>query len=101
MGAENALLHDEDGCVARLREGRKVRTWRARLAPREGLSTVGSGDSFLAGFLAGWYAKEPAEAALRLGVACGAANTQILGAGVFDPGDVEAFARQVEVAALE
>lgn len=100
-GAENALLHDEEGCVARVREGRKARTWRARFTPREGLSTVGSGDSFLAGFLAAWYAKEPPQAALRLGVACGAANTQTLGAGVFDPADVEAFARQVEVTALE
>src|SRR5262249_27239580 len=72
-----------------------------RFTPREGLSTVGSGDSFLAGFLAGWYAKEPPQAALRLGVACGAANTQTLGAGVFDPADLEALARPVEVTAPE
>jgi fructose-1-phosphate kinase PfkB-like protein len=38
---------------------------------------------------------------MGVGVVCGAANTQTLGAGVFDPADVEAFARQVEVTALE
>jgi 1-phosphofructokinase len=101
MGAGSALLHDEDGCVARLRDGKRARTYRARLDRMEVVSTVGSGDAFLAGYLAGWYAKERAETALRLAVACGAANTQTLGAGVFDPGDVEAFARQVEVEAIE
>ena len=32
-----------------------------------------------------------------LAVACGAANTQRFGAGVFDPADVEALMRRVEV----
>jgi 1-phosphofructokinase/tagatose 6-phosphate kinase len=97
MGADTALLHHESGCVARVREGREHGTWRATLRPLEVVSTVGSGDAFLAGFLAAWYGRERADSALRLGVACGAANTQTLGAGRFDPADVEAFARQVEV----
>jgi 1-phosphofructokinase family hexose kinase len=97
MGASSALLHDEDGAVVRMREGKRARTYRARLPRLEVVSTVGSGDAFLAGYLAGWYAKDGPEATLRLAVACGAANTQTLGAGVFDPADVEAFARQVEV----
>ena len=63
----------------------------------EVVSTVGSGDAFLAGFLAAWYAREAPDVALRLAVACGAANTQALGAGVLDPADAEAFARQVDV----
>jgi hypothetical protein len=33
-------------------------------------------------------------------VACGAANTLRLGAGVFDPDDVDAFARRVEIAEI-
>jgi 1-phosphofructokinase/tagatose 6-phosphate kinase len=101
MGPENALLHHEEGCVARLREGRRSNTWRARLPRMEGVSTVGSGDAFLAGFLSGWSAKESPERALRLALACGAANTQTLGAGVFDAADVEAYARQVEVTRLD
>mgnify|MGYP001287766011 CR=1 FL=1 len=101
MGAGSALIHDEAGCVARLRDGRTRHTWRARLdALPEVVSTVGSGDAFLAGFLSAWYAKEAPEQALRLAVACGAANTQSLGAGVFDPADVDAFARQVDVSPI-
>ena len=37
------------------------------------------------------------EAALALAVACGAANTQRFGAGVFDPADVESLMRRVEI----
>ena len=42
---------------------------------------------------------QPPETALALAVACGAANTQRFGAGVFDPSDVEALMRRVEVVA--
>jgi fructose-1-phosphate kinase PfkB-like protein len=34
-------------------------------------------------------------------VACGAANTQRFGAGVFDPSDVEALMRRVEVERMD
>ena len=103
MGAGNALLHDEDGCVARLRDGKRTRTFRARLPRRIEVDQHGRARG-----TPSWPATSPAgtrrsrpETALRLAVACGAANTQTLGAGVFDPADVEAFARQVEVEALE
>ena len=57
MGAESALIHYEDGCVARIRSapGKPARTWRATLPRREVVSTVGSGDAFLAGFLSARY----------------------------------------------
>jgi len=100
MGAETALIHHEDGCVARVRtgEGKRGRTLRARLPRREDVvSTVGSGDALLAGYLSARYGNQPPEKALALAVACGAANTQRFGAGVFDPADVEAFMRRVEV----
>jgi 1-phosphofructokinase family hexose kinase len=102
MGAETAIIHHEDGCVARVRtgEGKKGRTYRARLARRQDVvSTVGSGDALLAGYLSARYANQAPEKALALAVACGAANTQRFGAGVFDPADVEAFMRRVEVTA--
>jgi 1-phosphofructokinase len=102
MGAEGALIHHEDGCVACLRpEGGKKAVLSAYLRRREDVvSTVGSGDAFLAGFLAARYSRQPPEAALSLAVACGAASTQSFGAGVFDPADVEALMRQVEVTAV-
>jgi len=102
MGAGSALIHHEDGCVARVRpEGSKQhRTYRARLPRRtDVVSTVGSGDAFLAGYLSARYGHQPPEAALSLAVACGAANTQRFGAGVFDPSDVESLMRRVEVVA--
>lgn len=100
MGAESALIHHEDGCVARIRASdvKGGQSYVARLPRRtDVVSTVGSGDSFLAGYLSARYGRRPPEAALALAVACGAASTQKFGAGVFDPADVEALMRRVEV----
>jgi 1-phosphofructokinase/tagatose 6-phosphate kinase len=100
MGAGSVLLHHEDGCVARIRPAGAKRhvTYRARLPRRDDVvSTVGSGDALLAGYLSALYGHQSPEAALSLAVACGAANTQRFGAGVFDPSDVEALMRRVEV----
>lgn len=102
MGAKHVLIHDEEGCVARIGEGRDTRTFRAHL-PRisEVAATVGSGDAFLAGYVASWIHARDAQAALRLAVACGAANALRLGAGVFEQEDVEAFSRRVEIESLD
>lgn len=98
MGAAVALVHDEGGCVACFAEAKGRRCFLARVPPvDEVVSTVGSGDSFLAGFLSAWYAKAAPEDALRRAVAVGAANTQVLGAGIFAQPDLDAFLRQVEV----
>jgi 1-phosphofructokinase/tagatose 6-phosphate kinase len=103
MGAKAALIHGEDGCIARLvpRDAKGYRTYRAKLPARTAVSTIGSGDSFLAGFLAAWMQKSPPERALAQAVAAGAANSLKLGAGVFDMEDLEAFMRQVDVEAVE
>jgi 1-phosphofructokinase family hexose kinase len=104
MGAETALIHHEDGCVAHVRSqaGKRGHTYRARLPARVDIvSTVGSGDAFLAGYLSARYGHQPAAAALALAVACGAANTQRFGAGVFDPSDMEALMRRVEVERID
>jgi len=98
MGATVALIHDDGGCVACFGDAKSRRCFLARVSPvEEVVSTVGSGDAFLAGFLSAWYAKATPEDALRRAVAVGAANTQTLGAGVFAHADVEAFLRQVDV----
>jgi 1-phosphofructokinase/tagatose 6-phosphate kinase len=98
MGAGNALVHDERGCVASLTGDGGTRTLLARVdSMSEVVSSVGSGDAFLAGYLSGIYVGASEEDALREAVACGAASTQLLGAGVLAPGDVEAIARQVTV----
>ncbi len=101
MGAQVVLVHDEDGCIARIGDGKSGRTFRARLAHMsEVVATVGSGDAFLAGFVSAWLVDRDPEAALRRAVACGVANAMRLGAGVFELDDVEAFSRRVEVSDL-
>lgn len=100
MGASNVLIHHEDGCAARLQvEGeRRAAIYRASLPRRRDVvSTVGSGDAFLAGYLWGAYAKHGPERTLAQAVACGAASTQSFGAGTILREDVDALVRQVEV----
>lgn len=103
MQAGCAIIHTSDGCVARLRDsvGKGGVTFRATLKRREALSTIGSGDALLAGYLAGFVRDEPIEERLTLAVACGAANVAQPGACVFDTDDVQALRRQVTVRRLE
>lgn len=102
MGARSAVMHGPHGCVASVAVGERSDEsrvlLRGSLEVREVLSTVGSGDAFLAGFLTGRKRRSSPEDTVALAVACGAANTQRLGAGNFDPADVEVYMRQVEVA---
>lgn len=98
MGAERVLITLKTGCYALLRSSRHHdRLFRAWIPRQESVSSVGSGDALLAGFLSAWQAEESHEQCLRLALACGAANTQSVGAGVFDPRDVARFAGLVEV----
>ena len=60
-------------------------------------ATVGSGDAFLAGFVAARYNGLDTEQCLIHGVACGAQSTQHLGAGLIDPAQVERLIGEVEV----
>jgi len=85
MGAHSVIIKTADGCYARLRLGRRARVYHAGIRLIESVvSTVGSGDAFLAGFVAGHFQKKEAGDCLRLGLACAAANTQQYGAGVLD-----------------
>ena len=78
-----------DGCFACLPTEHGPTLLRARIEPREPVATVGSGDAFLAGFVAARYTGRPPEECLRFGVACGAESTQRLGAGLIEPREVE------------
>jgi 1-phosphofructokinase family hexose kinase len=86
MGAQNVIIKTTDGCYALLRHGRRYRGFHANIPLlEEVVSTVGSGDAFLAGFIASHFQDTDAGDCLRYALACGAANTQRYGAGVFDP----------------
>ena len=97
MGAREAIITLPDGCIAQLLLEGAPRLLRARIAQREPVAPVGSGDAFLAGFVAARYDGATPEECLRLGVACGAESTARLGAGVVDPQAVERLALEVEL----
>jgi 1-phosphofructokinase family hexose kinase len=104
LGAGGAVLVTEMGA------------WLAGLSVSHPISGVGSGDAFIAGFIAGLqHAVKTGEStslceaavvadivvqALTLAVACGAANTLLLGAGVLKREDVECFSQRVNLTML-
>ncbi len=83
LGAREAIMTLPDGCLALLgATARRPRLYRATLEPLEPVSSVGSGDAFLAGYVAARYGGRAPEDCLRFAVACGAESTQHFGAGV-------------------
>jgi 1-phosphofructokinase/tagatose 6-phosphate kinase len=102
MGAQNVIITMQDGCVAHIRQGRRHRVYRGRIPVlKDIVSTVGSGDAFLAGFIACRFQKMDVDECLRYGLACGAANTQLYGAGVLDRDEVERLHATTEVVEVE
>ena len=101
LGAGEAAITRPDGCVAVVGEGAERRVLEVRTKPLEAVSTVGSGDAFLAGYAAGLYDGREPEECLAYGVACGAESTQHFGAGTVDRRRVERLLDEVEVRDLE
>ncbi len=101
LGARAAIMTMPDGCFAKMTpEGSPESVlYRVRVRPGtvEPRSTVGSGDAFLAGFVAARYNGRDYAGSLAYGVACGAESTQHLGAGLVDPDRVERLLADVEV----
>ncbi|HEV2753326.1 MAG TPA: 1-phosphofructokinase family hexose kinase [Solirubrobacteraceae bacterium] len=111
LGAREAIMTTPYGCFASMRvEGEgsgsggaaNARSlFRAEIEPREVVAAVGTGDAFLAGFVAARYAGSGVEDCLRFGVACGAESTQRLGAGLIDPARVERLVAEVGITRVE
>jgi 1-phosphofructokinase family hexose kinase len=101
MGAGEAIITRENGCVAIVGNGVDRRRYEVEIEPLEPVSTVGSGDAFLAGYLAARYDGSSARECLAYGVACGAESTQHFGAGALDPGEVRRMLSRVEVRELQ
>ena len=102
LGAREAIMTMPDGVLrahaaARGRAEPSLYRVRVRGGAIEPRATVGSGDAFLAGFVAARYQGQPVEESLAFGVACGAESTQHLGAGLVDPERVERLLGEVEV----
>jgi 1-phosphofructokinase family hexose kinase len=87
----------EEGAVA-VAGGRAAHAWvRAAAAVA---NPVGSGDCLLGGVAVALAREQSLEEALRLGVACGAANAMSRETGRFDRADVEKLLPRVELATL-
>jgi 1-phosphofructokinase/tagatose 6-phosphate kinase len=95
LGAAEAIMTVPDGCFASVIEDGSAALYRVRVPEREVRSRIGSGDAFLAGYVAARYIDRPPVECLRFGVACGAESTQHFGAGLLDPAKVERLLGEV------
>jgi 1-phosphofructokinase/tagatose 6-phosphate kinase len=85
QGPAEVIMTVPDGCYAYIREEGGQSLYRVSIRQLEAQSPIGSGDAFLAGYVAARYqGRNPVEC-LRFGVACGAESTQHVGAGILDP----------------
>ena len=102
LGAANAVITRPEGCVGSLLgEDEQRHTYEITAPDVEPVATVGSGDAFLAGFIAARYDGRPPEECLRFAVACGAESTEHFGAGTLDPNRVERVMAEVEIVPQE
>jgi 1-phosphofructokinase/tagatose 6-phosphate kinase len=101
LGSREAIMTLPDGCVAQLLIDGQRLVKRARLEPREAVGKIGSGDAFLAGYLAARYEGRAPDQCLRFGVACGAESTARLGTGMIDPREARRMMGDVELSQIE
>jgi len=101
LGARNVLITLPTGCYALLREDRTELRVRATAPQMEAVSTVGAGDTLLAGFLAARVAGKPFEDAVRSAVAAGAASVIEAGPGRFDPREASRLTSLVQLERIE
>jgi 6-phosphofructokinase 2 len=85
LGSSGALLVTGDG------------VWRAPAANLQPVSTVGAGDSLMAGMVFALAERRPPEDALRFAMAVAAATTLAHGTGLAQPSDVQRLQRLIDV----
>ncbi len=102
IGPREAIMTLPDGCIAQVLIDGQPQAKRARIEQRaEPIARRGSGDAFLAGYVAARYEGRPPDHCLRLGVACGAESTGRLEAGLIDPREARRLMGDVELSAVE
>jgi 1-phosphofructokinase family hexose kinase len=101
LGPREAIMTLPDGCFAQVLVDGQPSLKRARVQPREPVAKSGSGDAFLAGYLAARYESRSPDQCLRFGVACGAESTARLGAGLIDPREARRLIGEVELTEVE
>jgi 1-phosphofructokinase family hexose kinase len=101
LGPREAIMTLPDGCFAQVLVDGRPALKRARIDLREPVAKSGSGDAFLAGYLAARYESRPPDQCLRFGVACGAESTARLGAALIDPREARRLMGEVELSEVE
>jgi 1-phosphofructokinase family hexose kinase len=101
LGPREAILTLPDGCLAQVLVDGQRRLKRARIEPREPIAKSGSGDAFLAGYLAARYEGRAPDQCLRFAVACGAESTARLGAGLLDAREARRLMGDVELSVVD
>jgi 1-phosphofructokinase family hexose kinase len=101
MGAGEAIVTSPAGCVAIAGVGADRRRYEVQIEQLEPIAAVGSGDAFLAGYVAARYEGRSPRECLAYGVACGAQSTQHFGAGSLDPAEAKRLLERVEVKELD
>jgi 1-phosphofructokinase family hexose kinase len=101
LGPREVIMTLPDGALAQVLVDGQVRLKRATIEPREPIAKRGSGDAFLAGYLAARYEDRPPDHCVRFGVACGAESTGRFGAGLIDPREARRLMGDVELEQVE
>ena len=101
LGPREAIITLPDGCAAQVLVDGQLFLKRARVEQREPIAKRGSGDAFLAGYLAARYEGRAPDQCLRFGVACGAESTARLGAGLIDPREARRLMGDVELSVVD
>ncbi len=101
LGPREAIMTLPDGCLAQVLVDGQPRLKRARIEPREPIAKRGSGDAFLAGYLAARYEGRPPDQCVRFGVACGAESTGRFSAGAIDAREARRLMGDVEIDSVE
>ena len=101
LGARSAIMTTRDGCWAQMLVDGAPRAYRVTIPQQESVAAVGSGDAFLAGYVAARYRGSPPAECLSFGVACGAESTGRLGAGLLDVRAVDRLLADVAASEVE
>jgi 1-phosphofructokinase family hexose kinase len=101
LGPREVIVTLPDGCAAQVLVDGQRRLKRARIEFREPTGKRGSGDAFLAGYLAARYEGRVPDQCLRFAVACGAESTARLGAGLIDAREARRLMGDVELSLLD
>jgi 1-phosphofructokinase/tagatose 6-phosphate kinase len=101
LGPREVIMTLPDGCLAQVSVDGQRRLKRATVQQREPIAKRGSGDAFLAGYLAARYEGRPPDQCLRFGVACGAESAGRFGAGLIDAKEARRLMGDVELSTVE